>query len=352
MNFNWLNSPAKRLDENSRQHALQHQAMLTKPPGSLGLLEDLVVKLAAMQACAHPQLEQVHIIVFAADHGIAVEGVSAFPQSVTIEMIRNFSHGGAAISVLAGELGATLSVINMGTVTRPEALEGVSDYSVGRGTANFLSQPAMETRQLADALDAGRQTAERAHREKAQLVIAGDMGIANTTSATALACALLKQTANTLTGPGTGLDQTGIDHKIDIIDRALAYHDDYLDSPIEVLRRLGGFEIAGMIGCYIACAQIGIPALVDGYIASIAALVAVRIQPRVIDWLIFAHASAEPGHAQIMQALMAKPILDLGMRLGEGSGAAIALPLLRMACQLHNNMATFTQAKVSEKNDA
>jgi len=352
MTSDWLNISAKALDENCRQQALQHQAMLTKPPGALGVLEDLAVQLAAMQGNIHPQLQQLHIIVFAADHGIAEEGVSAFPQSVTVEMIRNFSHGGAAISVLAREHGATLKVINMGTVTTPEPLEGVTDISIGRGTANFLQQPAMDSRQLSAALNAGKQATEHAHQEQAEIVIAGDMGIGNTTSATALACALLKLPAERLTGPGTGLDQSGVNHKIEIIDRALAYHHDHLDQPMEVLRRLGGFEIAGMVGCYIACAQMGIPALVDGFIASSAALVAVRIQPSVIDWLIFAHASAEPGHAQIIQALQAKPVLDLSMRLGEGSGAAIAMPLLRTACLLHNNMATFAQAHVSEKNDS
>lgn len=352
MTADWLTIPTKTLDENSRQQAQQHQAQLTKPPGALGTLEDIVMHLAAMQGSAHPQLQHAHIVVFAADHGIAAEGVSAFPQSVTLEMIRNFARGGAAINVLARELGATLSVINLGTVIPSEALQGVTDLSIAPGTQNFLQQAAMDSKQLHAALNAGRQASERARVEHCQMMIAGDMGIANTTSATAMACALLQRPASDLTGPGTGLDAAGVQHKISIIERALAYHQQPHDQPLEILRRLGGFEIAGMVGCYLACAQMGIPALVDGFIASSAALMAVRLQPGVRDWLIFSHASAEPGHALMMQALQAEPLLDLGMRLGEGSGAAIALPLLRMACQLHNNMATFAQAQVSEKNDS
>lgn len=351
MTLDWLSIRAKTLDENSRHQAQQHQGQLTKPPGALGALEDLAITLAAMQGTVHPQLVHSHIIVFAADHGIAAEGVSAFPQSVTLEMIRNFANGGAAINVLARELGATLRVINLGTATRSPPLPGVTDLSIAPGTENFLHHPAMQAEQLHAALNAGRQASEQARNEKAQLVIGGDMGIANTTSATALACALLKRPASDLTGPGTGLDSSGVRHKISIIDQALNYHQAHLDQPVEILRRLGGFEIAGMVGCYITCAQLGIPVLVDGFIASSAALMAVHLQPTVRDWLLFSHASAEPGHALMMQALQAKPLLDLGLRLGEGSGSAIALPLLRMACQLHNHMATFTQAHVSEKNE-
>ncbi|NOY67778.1 MAG: nicotinate-nucleotide--dimethylbenzimidazole phosphoribosyltransferase [Gammaproteobacteria bacterium] len=350
MNCDWLKTPAKALDENCREQALQHQAILTKPPGALGVLEEIAISLAAMQANSKPELEHIHITVFAADHGITSEGVSAFPQSVTVEMIRNFANGGAAINVLAQQLGAKLNIINMGTVTQPEPMQGVTDLSIDRGTANFLHQPAMSNEQLFDALNTGRQAAERAQLQQAQLFIAGDMGIGNTTSATALACAILGLPATKLTGPGTGLDSSGIEHKTEIIDRALNFHRNYFDQPLEISRRLGGFEIAGIIGSYIACAQMGLPVLVDGFIAGTAALMATRLHAGVADWLIFAHASAEPGHARIMQAMQAKPILDLGMRLGEGSGAAVAVPLLRLACALHNNMATFEQASVSEKN--
>ena len=264
MKCDWLKIPAKELNEDCRQQALQHQNILTKPPGALGLLENLAVRLAAMQANAHPQLENIHINVFAADHGVVAEGVSAFPQSVTGEMVRNFANGGAAISVLARELNANLKVINLGTVNDPGALQGVTHLSIGTCTANFLHEPAMNIKQLYDSLNAGRQAVERAQLEKAQIYIAGDMGIGNTTAATALACAILSLPANKLTGPGTGLDQLGIQHKTDIIDRALDLHRMHFDQPIEILRRLGGFEIAAIIGSYIACAQMGIPVLVDG----------------------------------------------------------------------------------------
>ncbi|MEK6747910.1 MAG: nicotinate-nucleotide--dimethylbenzimidazole phosphoribosyltransferase [Pseudomonadota bacterium] len=345
----WLTMPTAVLDEKSRTAAYQRQQVLTKPAGSLGQLESLAIRLAAMQQTAAPTLTYVTIAVFAGDHGVANEGVSLFPQAVTAEMVRNFARGGAAISVLARQLDASLEVINLGTVLPIESLTGVRHYDLGPGTANFTHAPAMTEHQLARALHAGRHAVERAKLNNVQLFIAGDMGIGNTTATTALASALLNQTPATLNGPGTGLDASGVAHKTQVIQRALDLHLPHINSPLEALRRLGGFEIAAMTGAYIACAQLGIPILVDGFIATGAALVAARIQPAARDWMLFAHASAEPGHKMLVQALDAQPILNLGMRLGEGSGAAVAVPLLRLACALHNEMATFAEAGVSEK---
>jgi nicotinate-nucleotide--dimethylbenzimidazole phosphoribosyltransferase len=264
-------------------------------------------------------------------------------------MVKNFARGGAAISVAARTLGAALEVINLGTACETGPLDGVIRYELGPGTANFTLQAAMTEPQLAAALDAGRQAAERARLAGSQLFIGGEMGIANTTAATALACALLGTNPERLTGPGTGLDRTGVAHKARVIQRALARHDGRLDSPLEALRRLGGFEIAALTGAYLACAQLGLPLLVDGFISSTAALVAARLCPDAEPWFLFAHASAEPGHRTVLEALEARPLLDLGMRLGEGSGAAVAVPLLRMACALHNDMATFAEAGVPEQ---
>jgi nicotinate-nucleotide--dimethylbenzimidazole phosphoribosyltransferase len=289
-------------------------------------------------------------VVFAADHGIAAEGVSAFPQAVTVEMVRNFARGGAAISVLAKELAADLEVINLGTVIEHEALGGVIDQRISAGTANFSQQPAMTPQQLTVALQAGRDAVQRARQSGAQLFIGGDMGIANTTSASALACALLNEAPELLAGPGTGLDQQGVSHKVDVIKKSIERHKAELASPLSILQHLGGYEIAALTGAYIAAAQAGLPVLVDGFITSVAALFAVKIEPEVKQWMLFSHASAEPGHAIIMQALKAKPLLDFGMRLGEGSGAATVVPLIRLACALHNGMATFEQAGVSNKN--
>lgn len=355
----WLLQATKPLDEAARSAAQVRQQQLTKPPGALGRLEDIAIQFAAMQGREQPQLEQVFICVFAGDHGIAQEGVSAFPQAVTAEMVKNFARGGAAISVLAKQLNATLEVVNLGTAFDTGELPGVLQCNLGKGTANFADGPAMTADQLAAALKAGGDSAERARQAGAQLYIGGEMGIANTTAAAALACALLQLSPAQLAGPGTGLDSAGVKHKAEVIARALVLHG-YLPSPargrgaggegaLEVLRRLGGFEIAALTGAFIGCAQRGIPVLVDGYIANAAALVAVRINPRVADWLLFAHRSAEPGHTLLLEALHAEPLLNLGMRLGEGSGAAVAVPLIRMACALHSSMATFAEAGVSEK---
>jgi len=351
MNYDiaWLSMPSASLDDNARASAHARQQLLTKPAGSLGQLESIAIRLAAMQKTSTPTLENVAIVVFAGDHGVTEEGISAFPQAVTAEMVRNFARGGAAISVLARQLGAQLEVINLGTAQPMEALAGVRHYDLGHGTRNFTQQPAMTEHQLACALHAGRHAVERAKLSGAQLFIAGDMGIGNTTATTAIACALLKHAPSKLSGPGTGLNADGVAHKARVIQKALDLHHPHCAHPLETLRRMGGLEIAAITGAYIACAQMGIPMLVDGFIATGAALVATHIQPSTRDWMLFAHASAEPGHAHIVQALDAQPLLNLGMRLGEGSGAAVAVPLLRLACALHNEMATFAEAGVSEQ---
>ena len=349
MNTDWIGTPNASINESAQREAEHRQTQLTKPPGALGRLESLAIRLAGMQGTPHPTLDRVHIVVFAGDHGVVAEGVSAFPQAVTAEMVRNFARGGAAISVLARQLGATLEVLNLGTVVDPGPLDGVLRLNLGPGTANFAKKPAMTAEQLARALHAGRQTAERAKRGGAQLFIGGEMGIGNTTAAAAIACALLDAPAESLAGPGTGLDIQGVMRKAKVIRDALALHRIHAGDPMEILRCLGGFEIAALAGSYIACAQMGLPALVDGFISTAAALVAARTRPGCDNWFFYSHASAEPGHARMFDALKEKPLLDLGMRLGEGSGAAVAVPILRLACALHNEMATFAEAGVSEK---
>ena len=377
MNLNWLTQPAQALNETARSAAQARQGQLTKPPGALGRLEALAIQLAAMQGREKPQMGQVYISVFAGDHGVAEEGVSLFPQAVTAEMVKNFARGGAAISVLAKQLGAILEVVNLGTAFDTGELPGVLQCNLGKGTANFAQTAAMTESQLEAALQVGSDSAARAEKSGATLFIGGEMGIANTTSAAALACALLDLQPQQLAGPGTGLDQAGVQHKAAVIQRALDLHG-FLLSPaggitsdlaalppsrmasssirgaggegaLEALRRLGGFEIAALTGAFIGCAQRGIPVLVDGYITTAAALLAVRIQPGVADWLMYAHRSAEPGHILMLDALQAEPLLNLGMRLGEGSGAAVAVPIIRLACALHNDMATFAEAGVSDK---
>lgn len=346
--IDWLTIPAALPNADARQAAEARQSQLTKPPGALGRLEEVAIRLAALQGTEQPCVDKVHITVFAGDHGVATEGVSAFPQAVTAEMVKNFARGGAAICVAARTLGASLEVINLGTACDTGPQDGVKDCHLGPGTANFTLEPAMDVHQLARALGIGRQAAERARLNGAQLFIGGEMGIGNTTAASALACALLDAPPEHLAGPGTGLDTHGVARKTEVIRRALERHNRHHGTPLEALRRLGGFEIAALTGGYISCAHLGLPVLVDGFISSVAALAAARLCPSAGDWLLFSHTSAEPGHRAVLDALDARPLLDLGMRLGEGSGAAVAVPLLRMACALHNEMATFAEAGVSE----
>lgn len=345
----WLLEPAAKLDTVAQQAAEARQADLTKPPGALGCLEQLAIQLAAMQGNEHPVLDQLHIVVFAGDHGVVAEGVSAFPQTVTNQMVNNFARGGAAINVLARELNAKLEIVNLGTVNNDDCPDSVLNLQLGEGTANICQAPAMQEDQIADALSAGQHAVERANSDGAELFIGGEMGIGNTTSAAALACVLLGASAEQLAGPGTGLNTKGVAHKSKVIDKALQLHTSSIQTPLDALRHLGGFEIAALSGCYIRCAQLGMPVLIDGFISSVAALTAVRLSPEVANWFLYSHRSAEPGHALILDDLGVQPLLSLGMCLGEGSGAAMAVPLLRLACSLHNNMATFSEAGVSGK---
>ncbi|MBH1968642.1 MAG: nicotinate-nucleotide--dimethylbenzimidazole phosphoribosyltransferase [Pseudomonadales bacterium] len=344
----WLN-PCKSIDAQSVEQAEARQQQLTKPAGSLGRLESVAVQLAGMQGQVKPTLDHLWIALFAGDHGVVAEGVSAFPQEVTGQMLHNFVNGGAAISVLARQLGASLEVVDLGTINPALNLTGVRHLNIGPGTANFVEAAAMTQTQGELALQAGRDSAQRALAAGAQLFIGGEMGIGNTTSASAVGCALLDCPVVHLTGPGTGLNTAGVSHKAQVIERALALHNAQRGDALQTLYNLGGFEIAALVGAYLACAQEGVAVLVDGFICSVAALVAVRLNPQSRPWLLFGHCGAEPGHRHVLEALGAEPLLDLGLRLGEGSGAALAVPLLRLACDLHGQMATFAEAAVADR---
>lgn len=350
----WITSP-RQPDTLFFEQAAQRQDVLTKPRGSLGRLETMAVQLAGLQGTDTPALERIQISIFVGDHGICEEGISAFPQAVTAQMIANFANGGAAISVLAKSLGAELEVVNLGTVSDETAdLPGVIDARIAPCTGNFALVDAMTSEQVCTALNHGDAAAQRAADNNCQLFIGGEMGIGNTTSATAIACALMSKNPMQLAGPGTGLDTAGVRHKAEVIISALQRLDNDGDDdqdPMAVLVAFGGFEIAALAGAIAGCAARSIPVLIDGFIVSVAALIAVYKQPDIRPWLLFAHRSAEPGHKAVLQALNAEPLLDLGMRLGEGSGAAVAVPLLRLACELHNNMASFADAGVSTKED-
>ncbi|MGN6323550.1 MAG: nicotinate-nucleotide--dimethylbenzimidazole phosphoribosyltransferase [Dyella sp.] len=346
MSLDWLCAPCAQPDAEQAEAARAHQLQLTKPPGSLGTLEAVAIQLASLQRTPKPAVDRVWISVFAADHGVAEEGVSAFPQVVTGEMVRNFATGGAAISALARSLDAKLDVVNLGTVNDPGDIPGVRRAIIAPSTANFCHGPAMTEAQLDAALTVGAESVRAALASEAQLFIGGEMGIANTTAAAALASVLLDEPPSSLAGAGTGLNAAGIQHKVSVLERALAQHAT-AKTAIEQLRCLGGFELAALVGAYVAAAQAGLPVLVDGFISTAAALTAASIQPDVRPWLLFSHRSKEHGHARLLMALNAEPLVDLGLRLGEASGAATAVPLLRLACALHNGMATFEQAGVS-----
>jgi len=317
----------------------------------LGRLETIAEQFSAWQGAANPILEKIKITVFAGDHGVCQHNVSAFPQIVTTQMITNFLQGGAAISVLSRDLGAEFFLVNVGTVTPVDGAlhehPAFRSADIAPGTADFSQFPAMTELQLEQALDVGRLAIDEF---QGQLTIGGDMGIGNTTSASAIYAATMGLMAAEVVGPGTGVDKLGIERKQRIIEQALTLHGQHLDKPYEILRRLGGLEIAALVAYFIRSAQRGIPVLVDGFIASAAALLAVKINPGVRAWLLFSHQSAEPAHKLMLDYCQAKPLLALGMRLGEGSGAAVAVPLLRSALSLHNYMATFTSAHISDKN--
>ena len=349
MTIDWIFQPLAALNANAREQGLERQGQLTKPPGSLGLLETMAVRLCAMQGVDKPNVDHAQVVVFAGDHGIAAEGVSAFPQVVTGEMVKNFSRGGAAICALARQNNAQFEVVNVGTVVDLPSMNDVLDSTIMPGTSNFAQQPAMTLDQLSQAMTVGMAAADRAAANQVTLFIGGEMGIANTSSATALAAWATGQSVARLVGPGTGLDLQGISHKAQVIESALAKHATAMISPIEALRHVGGLEIAALVGAYIRLGQLGIAILVDGFITTSAAIVAAKIHPQILDWMFFAHASAEPGHQTMMTSLGAKAMLDLDMRLGEGSGAGVALSILKSACVTHNEMATFAEASVSEK---
>ena len=343
----WWQQPAQPVDRGRLAQALAREAQLTKPAGSLGRLEQVAVTLASLQRRGAPSLERLWISIFAADHGIAVEGVSAYPQEVTGQMLANFAHGGAAISVLARHLGAPLELIDLGLAHEIAPLPGVRHLNIAAGTASFLHGAAMTVAECDAALSAGQEAVQRAVEDGAELFIGGEMGIGNTSSACALSALLLDQPVSQLVGLGTGLTALGLRHKTRVIERAVAHHRPHANDALETLRRVGGLEVAALAGAYIAAAQNGLPVLVDGYISTAAALCAVRMNADVRSWLFYSYRGPEPGHRLLLQALDAEPLLALDLRLGEASGAALAVPLLQAACRLHNEMATFAEAAVS-----
>jgi nicotinate-nucleotide--dimethylbenzimidazole phosphoribosyltransferase len=346
----WVYQPCPKTSASHREAARARQDQLTKPAGALGRLEQLAIDLAGLQHTDRPRAQRAPIIVFAGDHGIVAQGVSAYPQDVTIAMLSNFAAGGAAISVLARELGLPLEIIDAGTLAEAP-IPGIVTDKPRRGSRDFSREAALTPGELAFAFDCGRRAVARARAGQPDLLILGEMGIGNTTSAAAIAAALLGVASDAIAGLGTGLDAAGRAHKARVIDAALTFHhlNEPAITPEKVLCAVGGLEVAAIAGAVVAAAQARIPVLVDGFIVSVAALTAARLNPSCVPYLVFSHRSAEQGHRLVLDALDAQPLLDLDLRLGEGSGAALSLPIIRLACALHRGMATFSEAAVPDR---
>jgi nicotinate-nucleotide--dimethylbenzimidazole phosphoribosyltransferase len=319
----------------------------TKPRRSLGRLEELACRLAAIHGSAEPPLPARAVVVMAADHGVAEEGVSAYPQAVTAQMVKNFLTGGAAINVLARQQGARVVVADLGT-REPVALPQVRDCRLGPGTANFTRGPAMSRAAAVRAVEIGIGLAAELSAEGVGLLAVGDMGIGNTTAASAVTAVLTGRPPGHVTGRGTGIDDERLRLKIDAVERALAVNRPDPADALDVLARVGGFEIAGLAGAMLGAAARRVPVLLDGFITGSAALAAVGLCPAAGDYLIASHRSVEPGHAAILERLGQRPLLDLDLRLGEGTGAVLAMSLAEAALRILREMATFEAAGVTD----
>ena len=335
--------------ERAAQAAQALSDLKTKPQGSLGRLEELARRLAAARGSALPQIARKVIVVMAADHGVTVEGVSAYPSEVTAQMVKNFVRGGAAINVLARLAGAKVVVVDMGVRGAPDFGPGVVPMRIGDGTANMAVGPAMSADQAEAAVEAGIALSVALGEEGLDLLGLGDMGIGNTTAASAMVAALCGAPPAEITGRGTGVDDVTWRRKIAVIERALEKNRPDARDPLDVLAKVGGFEIGGLCGLALGAASQHVPVLVDGHIAGAAALLAVRLCPTVRDYLIASHRSVEVGHARALAELGPPPLFDLGLRLGEGTGAALALLLAEAALRIQTEMASFADAGVSGK---
>ena len=328
-----------------------HLDDLTKPQGSLGRLEEFAMRYGLATGTVKPRIPSCRIYCFAGDHGVADEGVSAFPKEVTPQMVFNMLAGGAAVNVLARHAGADLKVVDMGVDADFGDAPGLLKHKVARGTANLAKGPAMTLAQTVQALETGIALATQAAADGITLLGTGDMGIANTTPATALFAAYLGLKPADITGRGTGVDDERLKHKIAVIEKGLAVNKASLNDPLTTLAALGGLEIAGIAGLILGGAAKRIPVVVDGFISTAGALAALKLQPAVADYVFFSHLSHERGHQVVMKALDIKPILDLNMRLGEGTGGALAMMLISAAIKMVNEMATFSSAHVSTKSE-
>ena len=337
-------------DQNRAERVQQAIDMKTKPPGSLGQIEALALQMAVAQKTDNPIADPARLLLFAGDHGIVEEGVSAWPSEVTTQMVLNFLSGGAAANAFARANGLEISVVDAGVVADLPDHQDLYRANIRKGTRNSLKENALTLEEVSAALVFGEELASDEVSVGAKVIALGEMGIGNTSSAALLTHAIEGIPLETLTGPGAGLDKDGVNKKLEILKKAANRRPEKL-APMDALCAFGGLEIACMAGALIGAAQANAVVLVDGFIATSAALYALRMHPELSQNVIYAHKSKEPGHKAILNALNAKPLLDLDLRLGEGSGALLAFPLLRSACAMLNEMATFESANVSGKDD-
>lgn len=337
------------LDEHAISAARARQDMLTKPAGSLGTLEDISTKVAGITGNAMPEMKDKLIITMAGDHGVTDDGVSAYPKAVTAQMVYNFLNDGAAINVLARHAGARVVIVDMG-VAVDFTHERLVSKKIAYGTANMAKGPAMTYEDAVRSIEAGIEVFESEAKKGVDIVGVGDMGIGNTTSSSAIVAVITGEAVKKVTGRGTGIDDAGLEKKIAVIEEAIRVNKPNNKDAIEVLAKVGGFEIGGMAGVILAAASHSVPVVIDGFISGTAALVAYGIAPAVKDYMIAAHRSVERGHSVTLDYIGLKPLLDLDMRLGEGTGAALGISIVDAACKILGEMATFEDAGVSEKN--
>jgi len=347
-----LKKRLSRIEPIKQSFLAQAQARLdrlTKPLGSLGQLEEIARRYVAIVENLRPQVERKIIYTFAADHGVVAEGVSAYPKEVTAQMVYNFLRQGAGINVLAGHVGAEVIVVDIGVDHDFEPTAGLMIRKVARGTRNMAQGPAMSKDQALQAISVGLEAADHAKERNADLVGTGDMGIGNTTPSSAILASLTGLPVSQVTHRGTGIDDSALAQKIRTIERAMACNNPDPRDPLDVLAKVGGFEIGGIAGLIIGCAFHRIPVVVDGFISTAGAMLAVGLNPEIKGYLFAAHQSVEVGHRFMWEYIGQKPILNLSLRLGEGTGAALAMSIIEAAVKVLNEMATFTEAGVSEK---
>ncbi|RRR75887.1 MAG: nicotinate-nucleotide--dimethylbenzimidazole phosphoribosyltransferase [Candidatus Viridilinea halotolerans] len=336
-------------DQNARTAARERQDQLTKPQGSLGRLEQVSIQLAAITGQARPRINHPAVVVMAADHGIARQGVSAFPPEVTPQMVLNFLAGGAAINVLARHARAQVVVVDVGVACDLPPHPDLRVHKLGYGTADFSQTPAMSREQAQAALEVGITVAHDLVAHGVDMLATGDMGIGNTTASSAIVAAISGRPAAEVTGRGTGLDNHALQRKMDLISGALARHQPNPQDGLDVLAKVGGFEIGGLAGVMLGAASRRVPVVVDGFISGAAAMIACTLAPTAQPYLIAAHRSVEQGHQAVFGHLDLDPLLDLNLRLGEGTGAALGIALCQAACKILDEMATFGEAGVAAK---